>query len=66
MQVIAYCNLLHVHQVRDGNNVSGTDRKTCPFYDELNDILGNRAASSTPVLLDSGGGLQIRIHELVN
>ena len=43
-------------QVKDGNNVSGTDRKTCPFYDELDAILGTRAASSPPVLLDSGGG----------
>lgn len=34
--------------------MSGTDRKTCPFYDELDTILGTRAASSPPVLLDSG------------
>ena len=46
---------LFLNQVKDGNNISGTDRKTCPFYDELDAILGTRAASSPPVLLDSGG-----------
>ena len=25
--------------VADHNNVSGNDRKTCPFYDELSEVL---------------------------
>ena len=41
--------------MKDGNSVSGTDRKTCPFYDELDAILGTRLTSTPPVLLDSGG-----------
>ena len=45
--------------MRDGNNVSGTGRTTCPYYEELDAILGTRAASSPPVLLDSGGGTQV-------
>ena len=42
--------------MKDGNNISGQGRKTCPFYDELDAILGTRAASCPPVVLDSGGG----------
>ena len=42
-------------QVKDVNDVSGTGRITCPFYEEINNILGTRAASSPPQLLDSGG-----------
>ena len=48
-------NINWLYQVKDGNGVSGADAKTCPFYDELDAILGTRAASSPPVLLDSGG-----------
>ena len=42
--------------MKDNNNVSGNGRSTCPFYDELDAILGTRAASSPPVVLESGGG----------
>ena len=42
-------------QVKDNNNISGRGRKSTPFYDELDAILGTRAASRPPVLLDSGG-----------
>ena len=38
----------------DSNYVSGRGRTTCPFYNELDSILGTRTASSPPVLLDSG------------
>ena len=44
--------------MKDGNNISGTERKTCPFYDQLDAILGTRPASTPPVLLDSGGQSQ--------
>lgn len=44
-------------QVKDDNNVTGTDRKSCPFYDELDAVLGTRAASSPPVLIESGVGV---------
>ena len=40
-------------QVKDYNNVSGTGRKTCPFYDEIDSIIGTRAASRPPTLLES-------------
>ena len=44
--------------MKDGNNISGTDRKACPFYNQLDAILGTRPASTPPVLLDSGGQSQ--------
>ena len=37
-------------QVKDDNNVT---KKSCQFY-ELDLVLGTRAASSPPVLIDSG------------
>ena len=43
--------------MKDSNGTSGRRRTTtCPCYDELDAILGTRAASSPPVVLDSGGG----------
>ena len=40
--------------MKDGNNVSGTSRKSFPYYEDIDSILGNRAASCPPTLLDSG------------
>ena len=40
--------------MKDRNNVSGTGRGTCPWYEEVDAILGTRAASCPPVVLDSG------------
>ena len=34
--------------------MSGTGRTTCPWYEEVDAILGTRAASCPPVVLDSG------------
>ena len=42
--------------MKDSNDISGRGRITCPCYDELDAILGTRAASSPPIVLDSGGG----------
>lgn len=39
---------------KDGNNVSGQGCKSCPFYDEIDAILGNRAASEPQIVLQSG------------
>ena len=39
--------------MKDGNRVSGTDRKNCPFYDEMDIILGTRAATEPVALLES-------------
>ena len=39
-----------VFQVKDGNQVSGKGRVTCPLYEEIDNILGNRAASCPPVV----------------
>ena len=41
-------------KVKDGNYISGKGRVTCPLYEEIDQILGTRAASSPPVVLDSG------------
>lgn len=48
--------------MKDGNRVSGTDRKDCPYYETFDSILGTRAAiepsllieSSEPVVIPSG------------
>lgn len=40
--------------MKDGNRVSGKGRSSCPYYDELDAILGTRAASQPVVLLESG------------
>ena len=34
--------------------MSGKGRSSCPFYDEIDGILGTRAASQPPTLLESG------------
>ena len=39
--------------MKDGNRVSGTDRKDCPYYEEFDSVLGTRAATEPPVLLES-------------
>lgn len=39
--------------MKDGNRISGTARTTCPFYEELDAILGTQAAFSPGVLLES-------------
>ena len=41
--------------MKDSNRVSGRGRITCPFYDELDAVLGTRAASTPAVLLESSG-----------
>ena len=40
--------------MKDKNSGTGEGRTTCPLYDELDAILGHRAASSPPVVLDTG------------
>ena len=35
--------------------MSGNGRATCPFYEELDAILGTRAASCPPIVLENGG-----------
>ena len=48
--------LVFACQVKDANNVSGGARKSCSYYDEVDEILGTRAASCPPVVLESDGG----------
>ena len=45
-----------VFQVKDGNQVSGKGRVRCPLYEEIDNILGNLAASCPPVVVESGDG----------
>ena len=47
-------NAVICSQVKDGNNVSGRGRKSTPFYEEIDAILGHRAASQPMVLIGSG------------
>ena len=39
--------------MKDGNRVSGTDRKDYPFYEDFDSILGTRAATEPTILLES-------------
>ena len=41
-------------QAKDGNNVSGRGRQSTPFYEEIDAILGHRAASQPMILIGSG------------
>lgn len=40
--------------VKDNNDETGRARKTCKFFDELDEILGHRPASTPAILLDTG------------
>ena len=42
-------------QVKDSNRISGSGRISCPFFEEIDAILGTRAASQPPALLESAG-----------
>ena len=50
-----FCHHSISFQVKDSNRISGTQRTTCPYFDELDAILGIRAASTPAVLLESSG-----------
>lgn len=41
--------------MKDGNNKSGTNKTTCPLFDEIDEILGTRAASCPPRVVESRG-----------
>lgn len=45
--------------MKDLNRVSGNAATTCPFYDEIDVILGTRAASAPAGLLDSSTGADV-------
>ena len=45
-------------EVKDHNSFTGRGRKTCKFYNELDEIIGHRPASVPTVLLDSGSSQQ--------
>ena len=42
--------------MKDNNRRSGKGRAGCPFFEELDAILGSRAASEPPLLLESASG----------
>ena len=42
-------------QIKDGNRKTGQGRVLCPFYDEIDAILGTWAASAPLTLLESSG-----------
>ena len=46
--------LIHPYKIKDHNGVSGNDAKSFPYYDRLDEILGTRAASTPPVVVESG------------
>ena len=46
--------------MKDSNRKSGSGRSGCPYFEELDAILGSRAASQPPLLLDSASGPSTR------
>ena len=46
--------LKNYRTVKDHNNETGRGRKTCKFFEELDEILGHRPASTPHVLVDTG------------
>lgn len=40
-------------KIKDHNRTSGQDAKTCPWYKELNEILGTRVASEPPLVVQT-------------
>ena len=42
--------------VKDHNNVTGNNKITCPFFDELDTVLGHRPASVPSLVLDASTG----------
>ena len=53
--------VLFFNKVKDHNDRSGKDRITCPFFEELDAVLGTRASSCPVVLLESNltAGIQL-------
>uniref|UniRef100_A0A3Q3D1Y8 Myb/SANT-like DNA-binding domain-containing protein n=1 Tax=Hippocampus comes TaxID=109280 RepID=A0A3Q3D1Y8_HIPCM len=45
-------------KITDNNKTSGRGRKTCKFYDRLNDILGHRPASVPHHLVTIGASIR--------
>ncbi len=41
-------------KVKDHNRITGNGRKTFPFHEQLDGILGHRPAAVPPVVLDAG------------
>ena len=46
--------ILCTNQIKGHNGVLGNDAMSFPYYDRLHEILGTRATSSPPVLVESG------------
>ena len=40
-------------KVKDNNNQTGNNRKTCKFYERLDNVLGNKPAMRPPIVIDS-------------
>ena len=50
--------------VKDNNSKSGNNKVTCPFFEELDAVLGHRPASAPPLILDaSAGGIFVELSE---
>ena len=40
-------------KVKDNNNQTGNNRKTCKFLEKLDNVLGSKPATRPPILVDS-------------
>ena len=40
-------------KVKDGNKETGNNRKTCKFYEEMNQVMGQKPAICPPVIRDT-------------
>jgi hypothetical protein len=52
--------------MKDGNRVSGMDRKDCQYYGIFDSILGTRAATEPAVFIDSSVAVPEPSHDATN
>ena len=49
-------------KVKDNNNLSGRERKTFEFYEQVDQIMGDRPITKPPSVLDTGEPTEVGIH----
>ena len=55
-------------QAKFSNNKSASGRSICPYCDEIDAIIGTRAATHPHILLESGGSIsnqQMQIYKVI-
>ena len=56
--------VMYMYQIKDNNCQTRNERKICPFYKELDTILGTRASSEPVVVLENFGIASVEQEQL--